>query len=388
MKSRAGISVMFMTFIAVSILSLIFISYYLYLTQHNFSASEAQRIYAEAAQESIDAFVYPPASEASSQGISQTLVIHNRGIGAVIKYLFYRDGSGLHGPLNGGDVVLRSGEVVRLQLGELMPDGAEMLIVTERGSIFAAQEGYFTVSLSPAKLILYLEGVEEGVSTLTINSNNYEGRMIINHWTNPPTCPQISYEIEGEMEFNLAKDGLHALTIKVEAQNVGDCTILISAVDPENGYFKATELAVEVKKKEIAPALPTFSYVTLTIPEEFKDIVARRRESKEIQFIVEGHNGYVGELSIRRFVSGWYCYRVAGGVYTQIDCNLIFSSYIIYPTSISLDPRILTSVTGDFSFTISNNIPYGTYEIWIHAYESPPSGIVRAADYFTLRIVP
>jgi len=93
-------------------------------------------------------------------------------------------------------------------------------------------------------------------------------------------------------------------------------------------------------------------------------------------------------VNIPRFIRDWYCYRVTDTGYARIDCNSIFSSYLVDPTSITLHPRILTSVTGDFSFTISNNIPYGTYEIWIHAYESPPSGIVRAADYFTLRIVP
>ena len=61
-RSRA-ISVMFMTFIAVCILSAAFITMYLYLTQHGLSATEAQRIYAEAAQERLQALLDRRAGE-------------------------------------------------------------------------------------------------------------------------------------------------------------------------------------------------------------------------------------------------------------------------------------------------------------------------------------
>jgi len=85
-KGRAGISVMFMTFIAISILSAIFLTYYLYLTQQNLSATEAQRIYAEAAQERIEVILDRRARE--------ILVNNTGGIGVTIKYLVGLDRSG------------------------------------------------------------------------------------------------------------------------------------------------------------------------------------------------------------------------------------------------------------------------------------------------------
>ena len=360
MKSKSGISVMFMTFIAVSILSLIFISYYLYLTQHNLSASEAQRIYAEAAQESIDAFFYPPASEASSQGISQVLVMRNRGIGAVIKYLFYRDGSGLHGPLNGGDVVLRSGEVVRLQPSELIPDGAEMLIVTERGSVFAAQEGYFDISLNPASI--RLPPGEEAATTLIASSSNYEGRLRI--------IPDAGCEVVGEVEFDLTRGGVYAVPVRCAAgASPGTRSYAIKVLDVETGYSKVAVFSVRVVEEGPGIGAP-LSYALVIVPDENKSVAGRAGRTIQISFKVRSYNDYYGELFFE-------VQSEQAGLMDRVSFN---------PSSATLapwDPEEQVTL----SFRIRGNP--GTYRIWIVAREGPSANPATVdTDYFDLTILP
>lgn len=134
---------MFMTFIAVSILSLIFVSYYLYLTQHNLSASEAQRIYAEAAQENLEVILDRRGGE--------VLVNNTGGIGVAIKYLVGLDRSGgiadireLSSPILvpvGASVVLKEGQ------GGISFPGGELYVMTERGNLFRAVPGGFQFEL-------------------------------------------------------------------------------------------------------------------------------------------------------------------------------------------------------------------------------------------------
>ncbi|MEM1655814.1 MAG: hypothetical protein QXY27_05805 [Nitrososphaerota archaeon] len=152
MKSRAGISVMFMTFIAVSILSLIFISYYLYLTQYNLSASEAQRIYAEAAQENLEVIL--------DRRSGEVLVNNTGGIGVVIKYLVGLDSSGgvadIREPPSpipvpvGASIALKDG-----QGGISFPRG-ELYVMTERGNMFRAVPGgyKFEIEAEPSSISL------------------------------------------------------------------------------------------------------------------------------------------------------------------------------------------------------------------------------------------
>jgi len=76
---RSGISVMFMTFIAVCILTTIFLTYYLHLTRLHADASEAERMYAEASQERVEAYYDP---------VKQVVSATNRGgMGVEILYI-------------------------------------------------------------------------------------------------------------------------------------------------------------------------------------------------------------------------------------------------------------------------------------------------------------
>ena len=363
MRARSGISVMFMTFIAVCILSAIFLTYYLHLAQQNLSASEAQRIYAEAAQESIDAFFYPPASEASSQGIPQTLVIHNRVIGTVIKYLFYRQSPGqeLQGPLNGGDIILGSGQSIKNTLNQLLSDGSEILIVTERGSIFTAREGYFNVSLVPASIKIYPEE-NRGNSTLIVLSRNYEGRMRI--------IPDAGCEVEGQAEFSLTRNSIYTVPIECEPTlSPGIYRYSVKVEDTETGYHKKAVLTIEVREKGAGAEIP-FSHVLVIIPENHKRISGMRNQLVRINFIVRGYDGYDGTLLFE--------------VLQEIP---VIGSTSFSPSSVTLTPWN-TEMSVTLTFTITGSPRSEPYRIWIKAYEETPARkITRDADYFDLTIV-
>ena len=166
MKYRSGISVMFMTFIAVSILSLIFISYYLYLTQHNLSASEAQRIYAEAAQENLEVILDRRGGE--------VLVNNTGGIGVVIKYLVGLDSSGGAADIReppspipvpvGASIALKDG-----QGGISFPEG-ELYVMTERGNMFRAVPGGYKFEIEAKPSSISLESGGSAIITLKLKA--------------------------------------------------------------------------------------------------------------------------------------------------------------------------------------------------------------------------
>lgn len=138
-RGRFGISVMFMTFIAVSILSLVFMTYYFYLTRQNLSASEAERLYAEAAQERLEVILDRRAKE---------VIVNNvGGIGVTIKYLVGLDKSG--GTAVIGDVAetiipVGGSKTLRLDASLL---SREIYVMTERGNLFRAVPGGFQFEL-------------------------------------------------------------------------------------------------------------------------------------------------------------------------------------------------------------------------------------------------
>jgi len=124
---------MFMTFIAISILTAVFITMYLYLIRTHTMASEAERIYAEAAQERIKAVV---------DELHGKLKITNvGGVGVIIKYLFLlRENDALvEGPI---DLPLSPGEEASIDLPAgwtPLQEGHSILVLTERGSRFIAE---------------------------------------------------------------------------------------------------------------------------------------------------------------------------------------------------------------------------------------------------------
>ena len=150
---RRAISVMFMTFIAVSILAATFITMYLYLTQHNLTATEAQRIYAEAAQERLEVILDRRAGD--------ILINNTGGIGVTLKYLV-----GLNSLAKTADirelstpVTIPAGSSITLHVTKF-PSG-ELYVMSERGNLFKAIPGGFSFKLeaSPADITL-----EKGVS--------------------------------------------------------------------------------------------------------------------------------------------------------------------------------------------------------------------------------
>jgi len=145
---RKAISVMFMTFIAVSILAAAFITMYLYLTQHNLTATEAQRIYAEAAQERLEVILDRRAGD--------ILINNTGGIGVTLKYLVGLDSSSKTADIRelSTPVTIPAGSSITLHVTEF-PSG-ELYVMSERGNLFKAIPGGFSFELeaSPADITL------------------------------------------------------------------------------------------------------------------------------------------------------------------------------------------------------------------------------------------
>jgi len=145
---RKAISVMFMTFIAVSILAATFITMYLYLTQHNLTATEAQRIYAEAAQERLEVILDRRAGD--------ILINNTGGIGVTLKYLIGLNSSAKTAYIRelSTPVIIPAGSSITLHLTDF-PSG-ELYVMSERGNLFKAIPGGFSFELeaSPADITL------------------------------------------------------------------------------------------------------------------------------------------------------------------------------------------------------------------------------------------
>jgi len=140
--------VMFMTFIAVSILAAAFITMYLYLTQHNLTATEAQRIYAEAAQERLEIILDRRAGD--------ILINNTGGIGVTLKYLVGLDSSAKTADIRelSTPVTIPAGSSITLHVTEF-PSG-ELYVMSERGNLFKAMPGGFSFELeaNPAEVVL------------------------------------------------------------------------------------------------------------------------------------------------------------------------------------------------------------------------------------------
>jgi len=276
-RGRAGISVMFMTFIAISILSAIFLTYYLYLTQQNLSASEAQRIYAEAAQEKIEVILDRRARD--------ILVNNTGGIGAVIKYLVGLDRSGatasLWEPPNpiivpaGGHVMLADG------VNATFPEG-ELYVMTERGNLFKAVPGGFrfeieaypsnitlgnassTVITLKLKAIL-LETPEEGVILIVADPNGCRMTNI----TTTTRIDSITYSTTTIIAANKTEEGWICANPKKEKCEswtyvtfVAEPTTMTVAADVSAAY--TTETLTRSDEWIEPPELITLTFTTKT----------------------------------------------------------------------------------------------------------------------------
>ena len=133
---------MFMTFIAISILTAVFITMYLYLIRTHTMASEAERIYAEAAQERLEPILDPRGRD--------ILVNNTGGVGVVIKYLVGLDYSGRTAEISDlpEPIAIPAGGSVRLVDGVncTFPNG-KLYLLTERGNMFEAIPGWISFQL-------------------------------------------------------------------------------------------------------------------------------------------------------------------------------------------------------------------------------------------------
>ena len=307
----------------------------------------------------MEAFFYPPAKEASNLGISQRLKIYNRGIGTIIKYIFAPMVQ--EEPLNSEDIALRSGASITLQLDQTIPDEENIRIVTDRGSVFIAQLGYFNISFDPAKLIL--NPGEEGVSTLRIVSNNYEAEMVMEVISSD--ISEENYEIIGETEFNLTKNGIHTILINVTApEEIGTYQLTVKIEETGTGYFKEATLEVEVTEPVASGQLPYFKVI---VPESQKHISGKRNKELSVTFMVVGYNDYVGWI--------WF---------DEGDPEDILKRETFDPNPVLLTPDN-SNITITFTFRIRGNAEPRIYRIWIIGYDLVSPNL-RDADYFDLEV--
>ena len=177
---------MFMTFIAISILSAVFITMYLYLLRAQTLATEAQRLYAEAAQERLEV-IYNPAEE--------NLTIRNTGgISVALKYLVERDEDSGQAKITNftdllSDTVLSPNETTWTIYSKTNTEN-ELLVVTERGNVFRAEEaaqtgpgiGQFVMKLEPAHVTIP-RGSEGQVTLMLVSDSAYSGGPVqITEW--------------------------------------------------------------------------------------------------------------------------------------------------------------------------------------------------------------
>ncbi|MCD6312219.1 MAG: hypothetical protein J7L79_00200 [Thaumarchaeota archaeon] len=146
MRGRKAISVMFMTFIAISILTAVFLTMYLYLLRAQTLATDAERLYAEAAQEKLEVYL----DRLADDGNGEILVENVGGIGVAVKYVVELDWSGKTAKMCeiGETVPVNSSLVIKLsQCPDAISPNGDLYILTERGNMFKAIRGGFKFEL-------------------------------------------------------------------------------------------------------------------------------------------------------------------------------------------------------------------------------------------------
>jgi len=148
---------MFMTFIAISILSAVFITMYLYLLRTQTLATEAQRLYAEAAQEKLEVIL--------DKDHNRVNITNTGGIGVVVKYLalLKEKDALIEGPI---DLTIPPGGNLSISLPTTWTsilNGHHILVLTERGNRFMAElptlmEKNLLMTLDDSSLSLFQGG--------------------------------------------------------------------------------------------------------------------------------------------------------------------------------------------------------------------------------------
>jgi len=141
---------MFMTFIAISILTAVFLTMYLYLIRSQTSAADVERLYSEASNEDLKVYI-----DRLADGGNGEIIIENvGGIGVTVKYVVELDWSGKTAKMCeiGETIPVNSSLVIKLSQcpDTISPDG-DLYVLTERGNMFKAIRGgvSFELEISP-----------------------------------------------------------------------------------------------------------------------------------------------------------------------------------------------------------------------------------------------
>ena len=220
-----------MTFIAISILSAVFITMYLYLLRAQTLATEARRLYAEAAQERLEV-IYNPAEE--------NLTIRNTGgISVALKYLVERDEDSGQAKITNftdllSDTVLSPNETTWTIYSKTNTEN-ELLVITERGNVFRAEEaaqtglgiGQFVMKLNPTHITISKHST--GQTTLTLISDQaYEGDPVQINIYNCSKNWDCSIS-QNPVELDPGSQNITIITIQVKG-NKGDYSLLIEGI--------------------------------------------------------------------------------------------------------------------------------------------------------------
>ena len=185
-RSRKAISVMFMTFIAISILTTVFLTMYLYLIRAQTLATDVERLYSEASNEDLKVYI-----DRLADGGNGEIIIENvGGIGVAVKYVVELDWSDKTAKLCNVDQFLPVNSSLVIKLSEvnkecdnpISPDG-DLYILTERGNMFKAVRGGASFELEVSPRIATLESGGSLPVTLTLKAILLEtpsdGRVLI-----------------------------------------------------------------------------------------------------------------------------------------------------------------------------------------------------------------
>jgi len=194
-------------------------------------ATEAERLYAEAAQERLEATYNP---------LEEELIIRNSGgIGIVLKYLVEKDDLTERAEITDftdllSDVVLSPNETVQVSYSKNNVEN-DLLVVTERGNIFRAEEaaqtgpgiGQFVMKLNPTHITISKGST--GQTTLTLISDQaYEGDPVQINIRNCSKNWGCSIS-QNPVELDPGSQNTTIITIQAKGKK-GDYSLLIEGI--------------------------------------------------------------------------------------------------------------------------------------------------------------
>ena len=370
---------MFMTFIAISILSAVFITMYLYLLRASTMATEAQRLYAEAAQERLEV-IYNPAEE--------NLTIRNTGgISVVLKYLVERDESAGQAKIMDfaeklSNTVLSPNETTWIIYSKSNAEN-ELLIVTERGNVFRAQEaaqtgpgiGQFVMKLSQYEITIS-PGDSQQITLTLIADPAYEGDPVqISVWSLQelflwtfwsPGCPSgWTCEISP-----------NPVNLSPETPSTAVITISVPSWESEDDYYLRFEGVGSGGETEYVTLKVTVSrspppgepYVEINVQED--SVSGNYNQKRSVTVEVISHNGYSGTVTLSYQERAYWPYT---DVISTTGKNLGFKP----SDTVTLSPGATKLVT--FKFRVRGN-----GEVTISGTADPDA--IVDSDKFTVSI--